>query len=248
MKIIKSLSALVITSLLVAMMLVPAMAASAPYATVEDALAASGFTSLQGNIVPDAFDGSEGFANEEHFNLFDGDTATKFCTGTFPLFASWEMDKEYVLNGAIFATANDNSGNAGRNPNEWTISGSSDNSSWEVIASGTYADLEDTDFTYYTISFNNDKAFKFYRFDAPDAENFTCFQMSEIVPCGAEPAPVVVEEVAPVEAPAEAAAPVEAAPAPVVVTAPQTADFVTISAIGTLLSAGAAMLLKRTKR
>ena len=246
MKIFKSLSAILLTSLLIAMMILPAMAASAPYETFDAAVAASGLKPLNANVIQDSIDGTEHFGDESFINLFDGDTATKFCSNVYPVTATWEMDAEYVLDGVIFATANDNAEYNGRNPELWTISGSNDNSSWEAVANGTEADFEETNFTYYTVSFNNDKAFKFYKFEVPSSISGT-FQVSELVPCGDVPPPPVVEEVAPVEAPAEAA-PVEAAPAPVVVTAPQTADFVTISAIGTLLSAGAAMLLKRTKR
>jgi len=237
--------------MMICILAVSVFAASDPYDTIEDAIAASGLVSLQGNIIQDSIYGSEGFANEESFNLFDDDVTTKFCTGTFPLYAAWQMDKEYVLNGVLFATANDNSGNAGRNPDTWTISGSNDDSSWEVIASGTWEDLDDVDYTYFSVKFDNDKAFSYYIFDVPDAANFQCFQMSELVPCGAEAvAPAVVEEVpaaeevAPAEeAPAEVAPAAEEVAAPVA--APATSDVMTVIVIAAAVSIIAALAMKK---
>jgi F5/8 type C domain. len=226
----------------ICLLTVSVFGASAQYATVDDAIAASGFSPLQANVIIDSVVGTEGFGEEQAPNLFDGDTATKFCTGTFPLEATWSMDKEYVVNGIIFATANDNSGNPGRNPDTWTLSGSNDGSSWTVVAEGDEFDFEDVDFTYYTVSVSNDKAFSQYKFDVPSTLA-NCFQVSELVLCGAEPAPVVVEEVA-VEAPAEEAAPVVVAP--VVVTAPQTSDAA-LSAVVALVIAGAAIVVLKKR-
>ena len=220
----------------ICLLTVSVFGASAQYATLDDAVAASGFSPLNANVIQDSVDSSEGFANEEGINLFDGDTATKFCTGTFPLYASWSMDKEYVVNGIIFATANDNSGNPGRNPDTWTLSGSNDGSSWEVVAEGDEFDFEDTDFTYYTVSVNNDKAFSQYKFEVPSTLA-NCFQVSELVLCGAEPAPVVEEVVE--EAPAAEA--VVEAPVAAPVAAPQTNDAA-ISAVVALVIAGAAIV------
>ena len=221
----------------ICLLTVSVFGASAQYETVDDAIAASGFSPLQANVIIDSVEGTEGFGEEQAANLFDGDNTTKFCTGTFPLEATWQMDKEYVINGIIFSTANDNAGNPGRNPDTWTLSGSNDGSSWTVVAQGDEFDFEDVDFTYYTVSVNNDKAFSQYKFEVPSTLA-NCFQVAELVLCGAEPAPVVEEVVE--EAPAAEAAveaPVVAAP----VVAPQTNDAA-ISAVVALVIAGAAIV------
>jgi 3-oxoacyl-[acyl-carrier protein] reductase len=234
--------------MMICLLAVSVFAASDPFDTVDDAVAASGLKPLQANVIQDSIYGSESFANEECYNLFDDDVTTKFCTGTFPLYATWQMDKSYVLNGVIFATANDNSGNPGRNPDEWTISGSNDESTWEVIASGTWEDFEDVDYTYFTVSFENDKAFTWYQLDVPSTVA-NCFQVSELVPCGAEaaaaPAEVAPVEEAPVaeEAPAEVA-PAEAAPeAPAA--APATFDVMSVVVIAAAASLIAALAMKK---
>jgi 3-oxoacyl-[acyl-carrier protein] reductase len=238
--------------MMICLLAVSVFAASDPYDDLDAAVAASGLNPLQANIIQDSIDGMpSGNAAEEFQNLFDDDVTTKYGIGSFPS-ANWEMDKEYILNGLICATANDNSSYTGRNAEFWTLSGSTDNENWEVIAEGTQDDFEDTDFTYYTITFNNDKAYKYYMWES-DGSTAGFFQMSELVPCGTEAgaaAPAAVEEApaeeAPVaeEAPAEVA-PAEEAPAAPVTTAPATFDVMSVVVIAAAASLIAALAVKK---
>ena len=93
--------------------------------------------------------GSEGFGGEGPENLFDGETGTKFCTGTFPAEAVAKLDGVYNLTGFTMATANDNADYNGRSPSDWTISVSSDGENWTEFAKGDDSFFEETNFTYY---------------------------------------------------------------------------------------------------
>ena len=221
----------------ICLLTVSVFAATGPYDTVDDAIKASGFKSLQANVLIDTVTGTEGFGEEQPPNLFDGDNTTKFCTGSLPLEATWKMDNEYVLDGIIFSTANDNAEYQGRSPELWSLKGSNDGSSWVVIAEGTEADFEEENFVYYTVKLNNDKAFSQYLFEVPSTISGT-FQIAELVPCGDVPPPPVVEEVA---APEEAPAAAVEAPVAAPVVAPQTNDAA-LSAVVLLVIAGAAMI------
>lgn len=226
-------------------MLVSVSAASAQYMTVEDAIAAIGLESLQDKVVLDSVEGSDHFDNEGYGNLFDNDVTTKFCTGTFPLYASWKMDKAYSVGGMIVATANDNFSYPGRNPETWILSGSNDGSTWTAIAEGTEYDLEDEDFTYYTITFGTaSDAYQYFKFDVPNAFS-GCFQMSELILVEAEAPEVVVEEVtetAPAAEVAEASAPATVA---VVSAAPQTSDATAMIAVLAIVAFAACVVLKK---
>ncbi|MBE6723580.1 MAG: LamG domain-containing protein, partial [Ruminococcaceae bacterium] len=59
-------------------------------------------------------DGSNGFNNEGADNLWDGDTATKFCTNEFPAESIVQLDAAYDITGFTMATANDNADYNGR--------------------------------------------------------------------------------------------------------------------------------------
>jgi len=236
--------------MMICLLAVSVFAVSDAYDTVEDAVAASGLKPLQDKIDQDSVYGSVGNGGEECNMLFDDDVTTKFCTGTFPLYAAWEMDKEYVINGMIVATANDNASYNGRNPETWILYGSDDDENWEAIAEGDESDFDETDYTYYTISFDNSKAYKYYMFEVPNAVS-GCFQMSELVPCGAEAsaaveeAPAVVEEApAPSEEIAEVA-PAEEVPAVPATTAPATFDVMTVIVIAVAASLIAALAMKK---
>ena len=119
-------------------------AESKGFATVEDA--AAGKTVISGYTF---VEGSNGFGGEGAENLWDGDTATKFCTNEFPVVSVAELDGVYNINGFTMATANDNADYNGRNPNDWTISVSADGENWTELAKGDDTFFEETNFTYY---------------------------------------------------------------------------------------------------
>lgn len=145
--------------------------------------AAPGRTYLTANVNQDTLNGTESFANEEYWNLFDGDTATKFCTNVFPAEVTWSMDTSYMVDAVVIATANDNASYPGRNPATWILSGSPDGTNYTVLHEGTAADFEDVNYTYFFIEFNNNVAYPHYKLEIPGPESGTVMQISEVVLC-----------------------------------------------------------------
>ena len=143
--------------------------------------AAPGRTYLTANVNQDTLNGTESFANEEYWNLFDGDTATKFCTNVFPAEVTWSMDTSYMVDAVVIATANDNASYPGRNPATWILSGSPDGTNYTVLHEGTAADFEDVNYTYFFIEFNNNVAYPHYKLEIPGPESGTVMQISEVV-------------------------------------------------------------------
>jgi hypothetical protein len=92
------------------------------------------YNSLTAGVVLDSVVGTEGYANEGAVNLFDGSTATKFCSGNLPAEVTWKIDAAYAVDYYLIATANDNAEYNGRNLETWILSGSNDNAAWTVIA------------------------------------------------------------------------------------------------------------------
>jgi hypothetical protein len=119
-------------------------AESKGFSTAEDAAAGkaviTGYTFVEG---------STGFGGEGAENLWDGDTATKFCTNEFPVVSIAELDGVYNINGFTMATANDNADYNGRSPDDWTIYVSADGENWTELAKGDDSFFEETNFTYY---------------------------------------------------------------------------------------------------
>ena len=148
-------------------------AESKGFATVEDAAAGknviSGYTFVEG---------SNGFGGEGAENLWDGDTATKFCTNEFPVVSVAELDGVYNINGFTMATANDNADYNGRNPNDWTISVSADGENWTELAKGDDTFFEETNFTYYAGEAAAEGV-SYVKFEAASTEA-NLFQVSEL--------------------------------------------------------------------
>jgi|GEM_PF-1691616 len=139
--------------------------------------------------------GTSGNGGEGAMNLWDNDTATKFCTSNFPAISIAKTDAPVSVNGIIMATANDNSSYNGRSPNEWAIFGSADGENWTAIAQGDDAFFEETDFTYYAASINPTEAYQYFQFQAMGTDSGT-FQVSELVLCSADipAAPVEIND------------------------------------------------------
>jgi hypothetical protein len=205
---------IVFTLLITAFCAISVSAAVDP--TVLDSIAA-GKNVLTANVVLDSVVGPDGFSDAEAApGLFDGDTATKFCTPNLPASVTWKMDAAYTVDSYLLATANDNAQYTGRNPATWTLSGSTDNTNWTVIDTGTEADMADVDFTYFMFTVDKPASYQYYKFDIDSTTSGT-LQVSELVLCGAAAAAETTAAAADTAAPA-AAAPVETT------AAPQTAD------------------------
>ena len=264
MKLIKTLSALVLTSLLLAMMILPSMAA------VGDNIALNCTIDSTCDMVGD---------DEAAYMLVDDDPsyATKWC--------SIDHVDPHIGQGAPDIDGDESHQNNPDDPYHWIVLDFGSEKSFDSVRLVKASEGErdfggvamDAAAFYFEVS--NDKATwtkvldvtgngevpiyegKFAEVatarylkltvvapEADEANPYLAARLYDLKVFEAE-APVVEEVAAPVEAPAaeEAAAPAAETPA-APVTAPQTADFVTISAIGTLLSAGMALVLKRSKK
>ena len=159
------------------------------FATADEAVASIGKSAISGY---EFVEGSNGFDNEGPANLFDGDTATKFCTNEFPASAIAKLDGTYSIDGIILATANDNAEWNGRLPTEWKISGSTDGENWFEIASGTADDLAEANFRYFAKAIDASEATSYVKFETEGTEA-NLFQLSELVLTGSAAEEVVVE-------------------------------------------------------
>jgi hypothetical protein len=182
------------------------------FETADEAVASIGKTAITGYTF---VEGSNGNGGEGPENLWDGDTATKFCTGEFPISSVAQLDGWYKVDGIVMATANDNAEYNGRLPSAWTVSGSADGENWTVIASGDESFFEEANFRYFAGDASSD-AINYVKFESEGASS-GCFQISELVLTGTKTdAPVVekaaeepaaeepaVEDVVVTEAPAE---------------------------------------------
>ena len=250
----------------------PIANSGAGYATLEEAAAAIGKTAITGYTF---VSGTGSHANEGPENLWDNDTATKFCAPSdqFPTISIAALDGEYAIDGIIMATANDNAEYNQRSPYEWAIYGSKDGSAWTAIAYGDDYFYEETNFTYYAAAVDTTDAYKYIMFQSEGGLSGT-FQVSEVAVTGTkveaaapvveEPAPVVEETPVVEEAPAVEEAPVveeevvetpaeevveEEVEAPAaeeaVEEAPQTFDFGVIAVVAALVSAAGYALSKK---
>lgn len=148
--------------------------------------------------------------NEAAINLFDGDTATKWCCGdTEAAKASavvWSMKEAVTVTHYTFTTANDNAEYVGRNPIGWRIYGTNDELSsdmamtesnfsdgsvpagWILLDEVVKTEIPNENFLEYGFAVDgaNQGAYKSYMLliDTCDTAN-TVFQMSEITLYGA---------------------------------------------------------------
>ena len=231
----------------------------AGYATLEEAAASIGKTAVTGTTF---VTGSNGYNNEGSENLWDNDTATKFCTNEFPTQSLAMYANPITVDGIIMATANDNASYNNRSPFEWAIYVSGDGENWTAIAYGDDTFFEETDFTYYAAALSAPvEGVKYVYFQSEGALS-GCYQMSELVltgTAGEAAAATTTETEAPAEteaAPEETTAPEteaadtsaeETVEAPATTTeAPQTFDMgVIAAALAAVSAAGYAVSKKR---
>ena len=226
----------------------------AGYATLDEAAASIGKTPVLGAAF---VTGSNGNNNEGPENLWDNDTATKFCTGEFPTQSLAMFANPITVDGIIMATANDNSSYNNRSPFEWAIYVSADGENWTAIAYGDDTFFEETDFTYYAAALSAPVENVKYVYFQSEGALSGCYQMSELVLTGTagEAAPATAETEAPVEetmAPeteaAETTATEETVEAPATTTeAPKTFDAGVIAAVAAVVSAAGYAISKKRK-
>ena len=232
----------------------------AGYATLEEAAASIGKTAVTGTTF---VTGSNGNNNEGSENLWDNDTATKFCTAEFPTQSLAMYANPITVDGIIMATANDNSTYNNRSPFEWAIYVSGDGENWTAIAYGDDTFFEETDFTYYAAALSAPvEGVKYVYFQSEGALSGT-FQVSEVVLTGTagEAAPATTETEAPaaeteatvetettVETEAPETTAEETVEAPAETTeAPQTFDMGVIAAAAAVVSAAGYAVSKKRR-
>lgn len=134
-------------------------------------------------------DGGGHFGDESAENMFDGDTATKYCAGYgdghFPFYAVWSYGAPVTAERLIIATANDNAQYPRRMADGWTLSGSNDGSSWNVIYTGLANDYVNTDLQYYGIDIpGNAVPYTYFKLNADKGADSGVIQVSEVVLAG----------------------------------------------------------------
>ena len=115
-----------------------------------------------------AIEGSDWTDAEGSAKAFDRNLNTKWCKG-----ANKEVDKCYLMleaseatyiQGFKMTTANDNTNNRGRVPEDYTIFGSNDKTQWDVIYHQKEDHLiEDKNFTEYTVYCNSKQKYKYFK-------------------------------------------------------------------------------------
>ena len=121
---------------------------------------------------PEYIAGGEGFNDAEgSASLLVYDEASedfpKYCSNQYPYWAEWKYDGAYVVNSVILRTGGDSADFPRRPADGWTLSGSNDGSSWNVIYTGKADDIEDANLLYYPIDLSgNGAAYQYYRFNA----------------------------------------------------------------------------------
>ena len=134
-----------------------------------------------------AREGTAGFSDEGYENLLDGDIYTKWCTNILSnCFIIFSVSPAVNVSGYTIATANDNSENTGRNPNNWTLYGCNDYSgngtgTWTEIHSVTDDTvLQDENYTYYEYFFEKtETAYQYFKLKINSNDGSDVMQMSE---------------------------------------------------------------------
>ncbi|MFD2826773.1 discoidin domain-containing protein [Leeuwenhoekiella polynyae] len=108
--------------------------------------------------------------------LIDNDTSTKYLSGfVTPFWVNLEFEEPIVAGYYSFTSGNDA---PGRDPKDWEIQGSQDGENWTTLDSRTNMSFSDRTQTreFY---FDNNTAYKFYRFNVLSNGGSSLFQMSE---------------------------------------------------------------------
>lgn len=119
----------------------------------------------------------ENLPNEDATNTVDNDVNTKWLDFSSNSWLKFEFSnsEQYAITEYTFTSANDS---PGRDPREWTLSGSIDGVNWQVIDFQSEQNFTQR-FEKKRYSFNNQTAYDLYRFEISNhGENIT--QLAEI--------------------------------------------------------------------
>lgn len=118
--------------------------------------------------------------SEVAYLIFDGDTATKFCTNTVPATIGWTMKKPVKVDSYVIYSANDNATRKGRNPQKWILCGSNDGENWTVLDSVNTPNLPDTNFTGTAFDVANPGSYQYYVLKVFETAGDSVLQFSEL--------------------------------------------------------------------
>jgi hypothetical protein len=125
---------------------------------------------LNKSIVSDSIAGSvAGFDGEGVENAFDGNESTKYCfVCDGETVITFSTSEETTMSAYVFKTANDTQQYPDRNPDEWVIYGTNDNSkngTWNIIAKSTAqeAEMGGYNFVNYGLKVDNPGSYKYYK-------------------------------------------------------------------------------------
>lgn len=124
---------------------------------------------------------TDGFGNEGAEKLFDGDVGTKYCTDASSPYVVFAMKNPVTVKSYAIATGNDTSSYTGRNPQSWTLYGSTDGNSWNVINNVTNGSvtLKAVDSKYFKFTTNNTASYKYYKLQITSCVSGSTVQLSE---------------------------------------------------------------------
>ncbi|WP_235885497.1 discoidin domain-containing protein [Paenibacillus cymbidii] len=115
-------------------------------------------------------------SNEGKEKAFDGDTGTKWYTGSSTGWIQIQFKWAYVFSKYSITSANDM---PDRNPKNWTLQGSNDGEDWTTLDTRS-----DQSFASYyqknTYTFNNNKPYRYYRLEVTSNNGGGELQLSEI--------------------------------------------------------------------
>lgn len=124
---------------------------------------------------PEFIDGGNGFGSDDSTKesspsllVYDEDSEDnpKYCmdmSDMGPYWAEWKYDKAYSINRIIFRTGGDSETYPRRMGDGYTISGSNDGSSWEVVYTGKEMDTDAANDTYYFIDIDASAPYQYFR-------------------------------------------------------------------------------------
>ncbi len=154
--------------------------ASADEGTTPTTSTAVTFTAVAGS--------PKGNADEGYANLFDGNTATKWCCDSFSsCYVILKASEPIKVAGYKIATANDTATNTGRNPKAWTLSGAMsydtvDTTTWTEIDSVSDGAMPTANQTYktYTLDAETTSYYQYFKFNISSTVSASIMQISEL--------------------------------------------------------------------
>ena len=133
--------------------------------------------------------GTAGNKGETSSMLVDGDMTTKWCVSHFtpsasnPIFIEFNSAEAFIPTGYVLTTGGDAGTSKGRNPKSWVIKAKLNyDDAWTTIATVTNDGvLQDVNTTDYEFTIDNNKVYKFFRFEVTAIKGGTThtFQLTE---------------------------------------------------------------------